>query len=319
MFTKSVSFLLTALALSVSALVTPEVASVDAEVVAPISTLEARATTRLSAAQISGYAPYTQLARAAYCAPKSIKAWNCGGACSAVLGFNATLNGGDGNGVQYYYVGTWKDKKTIAVAHQGTDPTKFMSVLTDLNFFFAPLDPTLFPGAPADAMVHGGFADAHGDTGTIILTEVKRLLALTGYTSVTVVGHSLGGAIAELDALMFRLSLPASISIKAVTYGTPRVGNPAFAHYFDSKVTDFTRINNDDNPIPIVPGRGLGFLHPKGEVHFLRSGYAVGCDGSDNATDELCQIKSVPTILQGNIINHLGPYEGIWIGTTFCN
>jgi hypothetical protein len=73
----------------------------------------------LSSAQLSSFAPYTQLARAAYCAPARIKAWSCGRehipvlchelvvndmfaeACSAILGFNVTLNGGDGAGVQY--------------------------------------------------------------------------------------------------------------------------------------------------------------------------------------------------------------------------
>lgn len=50
------------------------------------------------------------------------------------------------------------------------------------------------------------------------------------------VGHSLGGALSELDALYMALNLPLSIHIKSVTYGTPRVGNPAFAQLFDSKV-----------------------------------------------------------------------------------
>jgi hypothetical protein len=75
--------------------------------------------TTLSSAQLSSFAPYTQLARAAYCAPARIKAWSCGRehnpvlryklvvndmfaeACGAILGFNVTLNGGDGAGVQY--------------------------------------------------------------------------------------------------------------------------------------------------------------------------------------------------------------------------
>jgi hypothetical protein len=67
----------------------------------PASELAKRQTTQLSASQLSSYAPYTELARAAYCAPTSITKWTCGEACSAVLGFNVTLTGGDGNGVQY--------------------------------------------------------------------------------------------------------------------------------------------------------------------------------------------------------------------------
>ena len=50
------------------------------------------------------------------------------------------------------------------------------------------------------------------------------------------VGHSLGGALAELDTLFLRLNLPSNIAVKGVTYGTPRVGVPAYADYFNSNV-----------------------------------------------------------------------------------
>lgn len=50
------------------------------------------------------------------------------------------------------------------------------------------------------------------------------------------VGHSLGGAIAEIDSLFFALNIP-GISIKTITYGTPRVGNLEFAQLIDSHVT----------------------------------------------------------------------------------
>ncbi len=40
--------------------------------------------------------------------------------------------------------------------------------------------------------------------------------------------------------------------------------------------------------------------------------------GNDDATDSQCQIETVPNIFVGNILDHLGPYEGISIGTIFC-
>ncbi len=51
----------------------------------------------------------------------------------------------------------------------------------------------------------------------------------------TQVGHSLGGAIAEIDSLFFALNIP-GVSIKTVTYGTPRVGNLDFAQLINSHV-----------------------------------------------------------------------------------
>ena len=62
-------------------------------------------------------------------------------------------------------------------------------------------------------------------------------LFLFNSPTLTQVGHSLGGALAELDALFMVMNLPSSIHVKGVTYGTPRVGNPAYATFFDSKVS----------------------------------------------------------------------------------
>ncbi|EIN13713.1 alpha/beta-hydrolase [Punctularia strigosozonata HHB-11173 SS5] len=278
-------------------------------------------TTALSAAELSSFAPFTQFARAAYCPTDKIMSWQCGEACDANPGFNATLTGGDGNGVQFFFVGFWPEGKSVVVAHQGTDPTKFLSLLTDIEFAPVQLDPTVFPGIPndTDVRVHDGFRNAHYDTANQILTETKRLLDVNQAKSVILIGHSLGGAIAELDSLMMRQNLPSDVAVKGVTYGTPRVGNPEFAAYFDSMVTDFTRVNNDKDPIPIVPGRFLGFSHPSGEVHLTSPGNAVSCPGADDGSDTECSDSVVPNIFESNILDHLGPYEGIHIGSIFCN
>jgi len=83
------------------------------------------------------------------------------------------------------------------------------------------------------------------------------------------------------------------------------VGNPVFAELIDSNVPDFTRVNNREDLIPIIPGRGLGYAHPEGEVHIIDDGNAVACSGNDNADDAECQIQTVPNIFDGNIIDHV--------------
>ncbi|KAH8104577.1 alpha/beta-hydrolase [Cristinia sonorae] len=296
----------------------PVVAAADVNV-SELSTQAASVVTTLSSSQLASFAPFTQFARAAYCPSNEIASWNCGEACRANSGFQPTLTGGDGNDVQLFFVGYWPSQNSVVVAHQGTDPTQFLSVLTDASILQRNLDPGLFPGVPSSVFIHGGFADAHAETAPAILAETKRLIATKGATSVTLIGHSLGGAIAELDALFMKLNLPSNIHVKAVTYGTPRVGNAAWPAYFDAQVPDFTRVNNEKDPIPIVPGRGLGFAHPHGEVHIVSPGKAVACSPDDNATDAQCTISTVPNIFLSNILDHLGPYEGINIGTIFCN
>jgi len=277
-----------------------------------------RSVTALSKAELASFAPFTHFALAAYCPTAILQGWRCGDACNALPGFQPTLIGGDGNVVQIFFVGFWPEQNSVVVAHEGTDPTQFVSVLTDGNILQDQLDRSLFPGVPSNVLVHDGFRNEHALTAPPILAEVQNLLTIHNTNKVTIVGHSLGGALAELDALFLTLNLPSNVAIKAVTFGTPRVGNTAFAQLIDQKVPDFRRINNKRDVVPILPGRGLNYAHPHGEVHILGPGSAVACSGDDDAIDAQCQIATVPNIFAGHILDHLGPYEGISLGTIFC-
>ncbi|EIW78156.1 alpha beta-hydrolase [Coniophora puteana RWD-64-598 SS2] len=217
--------------------------------------------TQISESALESWAPYTQLTKA----------------CDAVPGFEPSLAAGDGNYVQYYFVGYWPTNNAVVVAHQGIDPLKFESLFIDIEIVQTHLDSALFPGVPSNVMVHEGFADEPAKTAQIILAEVQNLglISQHGATEVFIVGHSLGGALAELDCLYLTLNLPSNIHIKGQTYGTPRVGNPAYASSFDSRINDFVRINNVRDPIPTLPGEFLGFSHVQGEIHIV----------SDSASD----------------------------------
>ncbi|KAI0289196.1 Alpha/Beta hydrolase protein [Russula brevipes] len=274
--------------------------------------------TPLSSDQFADFVPYIEFARAAYCSPNKIDGWKCGAACNALPGFLPTLTGGDGDGTQFFYVGFWPARSAVVVAHQGTDPLKVMAVLTDLNLKSVAPDPTLFPNIPSEVQVHSGFALEHQRTAPQILAEVKRLMAKYSSTHVILIGHSLGGALAELDAMFMKLNLPEGTTVQGSTFGTPRVGNEAWATLFDSQISQFTRMNNKHDPVPTVPARMLGFKHPHGEIHIELDGRAVACPGADDDTDLECSDMTVPNIGAGNVIDHLGPYHGIFIGTTFC-
>ncbi|CAE6496686.1 unnamed protein product [Rhizoctonia solani] len=245
----------------------------------------------ISAATIASYSPYANFAAATYCSGTAD--WSC------------------------RYVGWWPSGSSVVVAHEGTDPTKFLSLLTDANAFFGSLSTSLFPGVTSAVQVHSGFRDAHAKSASSVLAAVKKVMLERSSSKVTLVGHSLGGAIATLDALYLKLNLPSTTTIRAVTYGQPRVGNQEFADLIDQKLTDFSRITNIEDVIPIVPGRFLGYHHFSGEKHIKYTGIWNACGGQDN-TSEDCSIGSVPTVLQGNLIDHLGPYEGVWISTLSC-
>ncbi|CAE6418297.1 unnamed protein product [Rhizoctonia solani] len=268
----------------------------------------------ISAATISTYAPYASLASAAYCS--TANTWTCA-QCNNLPGFVPYATGGDGDSVPKWYVGWWPAQSTVVVGHQGTNPAQLESLLTDAEVVRDTLSSSLFPGVSSSVKVHDGFMKAQAATATVILAGVKNLLSAHSATKVLAIGHSLGGAIATLDALYFKLNLPSTISIKAVTFGLPRVGNQAFADLIDSQIADFSYVTNKKDLVPILPGLFLGYVHPNGEKHIVSAGSWYACAGQDN-TNVDCSTGAVPNIFDGNTGDHAGPYDGVYIGSDYC-
>jgi hypothetical protein len=71
-------------------------------------------------------------------------------------------------------------------------------------------------------------------------------------TSVTVCGHSLGGALATLLALDLAANTAFSHPV-VYTYGSPRTGNPLFASTFNQVVTNSYRVENRLDIGPKLP------------------------------------------------------------------
>jgi len=76
-----------------------------------------------------------------------------------------------------------------------------------------------------------------------------------GTSQVTIVGHSLGAALALLDSVYLPIWIP-NASFQVITFGMPRVGNQAFANYIDAN-WGVTHINNMEDPVPTVPGEAI--------------------------------------------------------------
>lgn len=261
--------------------------------------------------EIEAFKPYTYYAGAAYCNPSTTLTWACGFNCEANPNFQPVASGGDGATVQYWYVGYDADLDTIIVGHQGTDIAKLLPVVTDVVFLLSPLDAALFPNVSSGVLVHSGFKQAHANTATLVLSAVTKAMSAYSTNTITVVGHSLGAAIALLDGVFLNLQLPsASVSVKS--YGMPRVGNPQFADYVDQHLS-VSHVNNKKDFVPILPERFLGFAHCSGEKHINDSSVWINCPGQDNESNQ-CVVGEVPAILLGNASDHDGPYDGVIIG-----
>ncbi|KZV99888.1 alpha/beta-hydrolase [Exidia glandulosa HHB12029] len=265
----------------------------------------------LSKLEIANFKNYTFYAAAAYCKPKDIETWTCGGNCKHLPSFRPYKSRGDGNAVQYWFVGYDSYLQTVVVAHQGTDPFKFLSVLTDADVHKVPLPALEFPGMPDDILVHRGFLNAHDQSWYEVFHAVGAQMAEYKTDSVTIIGHSLGK---YLRCTATELPPNPSLSMKVVTYGMPRVGNQAFADWVDEHIPDLRHINNLHDPVPIVPWTAWGFAHPSGEVHIQPKNVWVACPGQDNESRG-CSRGDTPWLVNSRLTDHIWFYDGLIVGT----
>ncbi|KAM5534497.1 hypothetical protein V8D89_011829 [Ganoderma adspersum] len=289
---------------------TTTVLTASGALAAPASHLKRASITQVSQAQTNSLTPAAHYASASYCTPDSTLAWNCAN-CGANPSFQPIASGGNGATVQYWFVGYDPSLKSVVVAVQGTKPSAIIPLLTDSDISLINLDSDLFPGLDSSIQAHKGFADAHSRSADDILAAVKQALNKFSTSKVLLTGHSLGAAISLLHSVYIPLQIPEA-KVTYVGYGLPRVGNQAFADYVDAhdSITSVTHINNQQDPIPILPGRFLGFHHPSGEIHIQDSGEWLACPGQDN-TNAQCTVGDVKNLLDGHVSDHDGPYNGV--------
>ncbi|KAK8945158.1 hypothetical protein KSP39_PZI008026 [Platanthera zijinensis] len=101
-----------------------------------------------------------------------------------------------------------------------------------------------------------------------VVDEVRRLVEIYKgeELSITVTGHSLGAALAQLVADELATEIQDSPPIAVVSFGGPRVGNRAFAERVEKKGVKVLRVVNAQDVVPRVPGvlprvRDGGYAH----------------------------------------------------------
>jgi triacylglycerol lipase len=134
----------------------------------------------------------------------------------------------------------------LVVAFRGTEPVKADDWFSDVNYY----QRTLAPDVPG--LVHSGFANALGEIASEMFDAVAELAAGEA-TRVFLTGHSLGGALAVLAAALLHFG-PGCRIAGVLTYGQPRVGDPAFSAGFNTALGSVTyRYVNDLDIVPHVP------------------------------------------------------------------
>ena len=94
--------------------------------------------------------------------------------------------------------------------------------------------------------------------------EVARLQKIYPSYNVYVTGHSLGAALATLTAA--DLSNYGIKNVQLYNYGSPRVGNTAFANFYPSLVKTVIRVTHHKDIVPHVPMHER-YTHIQGEYY----------------------------------------------------
>jgi predicted lipase len=134
---------------------------------------------------------------------------------------------------------------TFVAAFRGSEETGTADWITDLKFL-----QDVFPYAKGDQSikVHFGFNQAYKSVREAVIKAIQE----TPHKRVLLAGHSLGGALAKLCALDVAYNVPGK-TVFCYTYGSPKVGNIAFAKAYDERVPNTFRIVNGTDMVPTIP------------------------------------------------------------------
>ncbi|MGF7048088.1 hypothetical protein J2T13_002594 [Paenibacillus sp. DS2015] len=100
-----------------------------------------------------------------------------------------------------------------------------------------------------DCLTHRGFTDIYSSARNEIISTLSRL---SPDKTIYITGHSLGGALATLCAVDIAANTSYN-SPNLFTYGSPRVGNPAFTKAFSQYVQNSYRITNPFDVVTHAP------------------------------------------------------------------
>ncbi|NJK48282.1 lipase family protein [Candidatus Gracilibacteria bacterium] len=107
------------------------------------------------------------------------------------------------------------------------------------------------------AKMHRGFASAYMS----VREQIHNYLNDRAAPSLTVTGHSLGGALATLCAVDIQYNFSNKVTVDIYTFGAPRVGNNGFKESFNRRVPNSYRFVYGMDIVPALPRPWQGYRH----------------------------------------------------------
>ncbi|KAJ2819695.1 hypothetical protein FBU31_005443, partial [Coemansia sp. 'formosensis'] len=180
------------------------------------------------------------------------------------------------------YIACNPAKDLIIVAFRGTDNLLQWVDNTDVLQM-------QWPAAINDSYVHRGFMRGYLSVQRIVLDAIREVAVNYPGYSISLVGHSLGGAKAAICLLDLSLTMPELLPrLRLYTQGQPRVGNRGFANAINALGVLVSREIYEYDLIPRIPLASMGFRHHSYEAWDHDNTTSICLDPSplDHCADE---------------------------------
>ena len=267
----------------------------------------------------SQYAVFMQFSTAVYC-PSTVttKQWDCGVRCQGELeGTVIDESIQDSDTQAAAFVATLPSKKIIAAVFRGTQSVQ--SFIKDIQFLKTPPDFTVPDIEVGNARIHSGFQSSYLNIRTQTQSSIQKLAKLYPDYEIVFTGHSLGGAMASIAAVDFHVQTKGIYDdrISVITFGQPRVGNEAWANYYDSLPfsSRIFRVVKDADPIAQLPPRFTFYVHGGKQYEINSKNQTFPCEVSGPASES---IKCDNSLVSQNFLQHITGYYGWFTYPWFC-
>ena len=225
---------------------------------------------------------YYNLAAASYCDPSKLPAWDCEPCVRSKTSVHSLK--------VYQNSSTDARAYTAVVTPLGGEPTIVLSVrgteslenwIQNLKFLKTDREMSC-----DGCKVHSGFLDVWESIAQDVIRELKSLRLANPHARLVLTGHSLGGAVTTLAGYALSADLKFPVD-NVYTYGSPRVGNSAFASNAPPAGVTGWRVTHHRDIVPhLPPSHVLGFHHVAREVFYDNDTHAyVTCDGTGEDDD----------------------------------
>ena len=130
-----------------------------------------------------------------------------------------------------------------------------------------------------------------------LFDNLSNLVNKYNTRNLLITGHSLGAAITTLISYDIMTLFPTYNLLYVFTFGSPRIGNPAFSSSFNkySKSITHYRVTHYYDIVPHVPEEFLGYLHVSNEVWYNEDNSDFIICNDTLGEDDKCSNSCAPT------------------------